>query len=111
MRLALVSLAILVFFGGLRSAESELYGDPPTGPAGKLLQQLPVGGAVAVTDKGDAFELTVWENKLKPLGYVVVEVNADFVRLRDNAGISDRLIPWWSVKSLTIMRQPAGIMP
>lgn len=104
MRPVLLVLTILLTLVGLRSTEPNLYGDPPIGAAGKFMQQLTVGGAVAVEDKGDVFELTIWEDKHKPLGYVVAEVDADFVRVRDAAGISDRLIPWWSIKSVTLIR-------
>ena len=93
-------IAGLFFLG-----EAALYGDPATKASPKLMDKLVIGGAVAVKDVGLAYEFTVWEGDSNPLGYRCVESTPEFVTLRDNAGISDKVIPWWSIKSVTIMRK------
>ncbi len=105
MRLGLLSIGLVLIAGLFLSREATLLGEAPAKLPPRLTDKLTVGGAVAVKDVGSVYELTIFEEGEQSLGYVVVESMPEYVTLRDLAGISDKVIPWWSIKAVTILRR------
>lgn len=105
MRLGLISIGFIMIAGLFLSREAMLLGDAPAKLPPRLMDKLPVGGAVAVKDVGLVYELTIFEDGAQSLGYVVVESTPEYVTLRDLAGVSDKVLPWWSIKGVTILRR------
>ena len=100
----LIGVALLVVVGlaclGARPEEQ------PTG----LFAGLEVGQSVNIKDLGSVYEVTVFEGRL-PAGYVVTEVGADYLGVRDHAGVVERRIPVTSIKSVAWMRVGVGPQP
>ena len=92
----------------LLALQTTLQGEPATKPTSGLMHKLTIGADVAVKDVGVAYELTIFSESKMQLGYTVAEATTEYVTLRDISGISDKVIPWWSIKSITIMRNPPG---
>lgn len=90
------------------SLQTTLRGELATKPTSGLMHKLPVGADIAVKDVGVGYELTIFSDSKTPLGYKVAESTSEYVTLRDIGGISDKVIPWWAIKSITIMRRTQG---
>lgn len=105
MRLVTLSIGLFIIAGLFLSQEARLRGDPPVKALPHLMDKLAIGGAVAVQDTGSVYELTLFEDGELQLGYVIVESTPEYVTLRDSAGVSDKIIPWWSIKGVTIIRK------
>ena len=74
-----------------------------------LLSVLHVGQPVKLADAGGSgYEITVIEGGPQNLAHKVVEVGSDFVVLEEFTGVQQLRIPVYSLKSVGIMKIPAG---
>ena len=62
---------------------------------------------VNVRDAGGRYEISVLPNGPQILGHKVIEVGQDFVVVQDIVGVTETRIPIWSIKAVTIIRQPS----
>ena len=68
-----------------------------------LFGTLRVGQPVNVKDAGPVYEISTFDNDM-PLGYTVVEIDTDYIVLRDIAKVSETRIPIYAVKSVSCIR-------
>jgi hypothetical protein len=68
-----------------------------------VFSALKVGQAVSLKDEGSAFTITFFEPELQQ-SHKVVEIGDNFIVLRDIAGISDTMVPIYSVKAIVKVR-------
>lgn len=68
-----------------------------------VFSALKVGQAVSLKDEGSAFTITFFEPEL-PQSHKVIEVGNDYIVVRDIAGISDTMVPIYSVKGIVKVR-------
>jgi hypothetical protein len=76
--------------------------EAPRKPKG-IFSSLNVGQPVTLNDHGAAFSVSVLDEGL-PLTHKVVEVAEDHVIVQDIAGVSETLIPVYSVKGIVRTR-------
>ena len=69
-----------------------------------FLDHLRPGQAVSLTDKDGRYEIGAFPPGIQPLGQNVIEVGQDYVVLRDLMGITDTIIPIYSIKSIKVIR-------
>jgi hypothetical protein len=69
-----------------------------------FLEHLKPGQAVSLTDKEGRYEIGVFPPAYQPLDHKVVEVSQDFVVFRDLAGITDTIVPVYSIKAIRVFR-------
>lgn len=62
-----------------------------------------VGQSVNLKDHGSAYSISVFEDDV-PLSHTVVEVGDDYVVVRDIAGVTDSMVPVYSVKAIEKVR-------
>lgn len=71
---------------------------------GGVFAPLEEGQKVVLKEAGDRYQITVVPGL--EAGHKVMEVGSDYVVLLDPAGVNEIRIPIYSVKSVTVMRQP-----
>ena len=69
-----------------------------------FLEHLKPGQAVSLTEKDGRYEIGVFPPYMRPLGHRVVEVNQNYVVLRDLVEITDTIVPVYSIKSIKVLR-------
>ena len=62
-----------------------------------------VGQAVNLNDHGATYSLSVFEDD-GPLSHTIVEVGEDYVVVRDIAGVTDSVVPVYSIKAVEPVR-------
>lgn len=77
---------------------------PPAERKATFLEQLKPGQAVSLTEKDGRYEIGVFPPAYQPLGHKVVEVGQDYVTLRDLVGITDTIVPVYSIKAIKVLR-------
>jgi hypothetical protein len=97
--IAAASVAVLV----LMTLGTTSKSDGDTKAKRGLFATLRVGQAVNVKDIGPAYEISTFDNDM-PLGYTVVEIDTDYIVLRDIAKVSETRIPIYAVKSVSCIR-------
>jgi hypothetical protein len=105
-RTSLFLVAVVIAVTVLRSSaappiEAERNETPPTAT---FLQRLKPGRPVSFTEKDGRYEIGLLPENFRPLGHNVVEVGKDFVVVRDLVGITDTVIPVYSIKAIKILR-------
>lgn len=93
---ALMAIAFIAV--GLFAASGQV----PAQPRG-VLSVLHVDQQVSLKDTSGRYEIGVFENNPGPLGHKVIEINNDFLVLRDIAGVTTTRIPIYSVKAVVTM--------
>ena len=73
-----------------------------TAPKPTFLDHLKPGQAVTLDEKDGRYEIGVMPNQV--LGFNVVEIGQDFVTLRDIAGVTDTIVPVYSIKAVKVLR-------
>ena len=76
-------------------------------PPRALSQFAEVGQAIAIKDVGLVYELRILDGGPKQLSHSVVQVSDAFIVIRDLTGTEYMVIPWTSVKSISIVRLKA----
>ena len=69
-----------------------------------FLDRLKPGELIAVEEKNGRYQLGLFPKTFCPLSHTVVEVGTDFVVVRDLAGITDTIIPMYSISSIKVLR-------
>ena len=69
-----------------------------------MLSDFKVGQALLLKDLGTSYEITILLGQESPLGHTVVEVECDFVTLRDITGLRETRIPIYSLKSIVTLK-------
>jgi hypothetical protein len=96
----LVSLALVVFCGFALSGRVGATHPGASLSRGTALDALEVGQSLSLNeDTYGRWKITLMP-VMKQLPYKVVEVGEDYVTVRDVAGITDRLIPIYSIHSI-----------
>lgn len=98
MRTLLWPLAALL----LLALSSSFAVEAPKKPKG-IFSSLKVGQPVTLNDHGAAFSFSFLDEGL-PLTHKVIEVGEDYVVVQDAAGVSDTLIPAYSLKGIVRTR-------
>lgn len=101
MRFVISIVLVLLSFLELSAAEVQ---QPPRA----LSQFVEVGQAIAIKDVGLVYELRILAGGPNQLSHSVVQVSDAFIVLRDMTGTEDTVIPWTSVKSISIVRLKAA---
>ena len=99
-RLTIAAMFGLLLWGGATAVSQQ----PRPQPSSSILGLLKKGQPIAVKDAGINYELTVYDKGPDKLGHTVVAVTAEYVVVRDLAGITDIAIPVWSIKSVATVR-------
>jgi len=69
-----------------------------------FLEHLKPGQAVSLTEKDGKYEIGVFPPAYQPLGHKVIEVSQDYVVFRDLAGVTDTIVPVYSIKAIKVLR-------
>lgn len=69
-----------------------------------FLERLKPGQPVSLTERDGRFEIGLFPPSFQPLGHTVVDVGPDYVVLRDLVGISDTIVPLYSIKAIKVLR-------
>jgi hypothetical protein len=69
-----------------------------------FLDHLKTGQAVSLTEKDGRYEISVFPPAYQPLGHKVVEIGPDYAVFRDLVGITDTIVPVYSIKAITVLR-------
>lgn len=99
----LITSIVLVLLGYPALSAAEVQQAPRT-----LSQFVEVGQAIAIKDVGLVYELRILAGGPNQLSHSVVQVSDIFIVLRDMTGTEDTIIPWTSVKSISIVRLKAA---
>lgn len=89
----IVSVAVFASTAGLALPERQ-----------GVFATLRLGQAVQVKESGGGYEIGVMEKFDGPLGYTVTELGQDYVVCRDVADVTEKRIPVYAVKSVTVTR-------
>jgi hypothetical protein len=81
---------------------SSLAVEAPKKPKG-VFSSLKVGQPVTLKDVGAGYSLSFFEEGL-PLTHTVVEIGEDYVVVRDIAGVTDAIVPVYSLKGIVKTR-------
>jgi hypothetical protein len=73
-----------------------------------FLDRLKVGEPVAVEEKDGRYQLTIFIKGPAVLDHTIVEFGSDYVAMRDLAGITDLVVPIYSIRAIRVMRVPIG---
>lgn len=94
------SAVLLLLLGGILFVAS---GQAPAKERG-VLSVLHAGQAVNLQDTGNGYEISLLKNGPETLGHKVVEVFSDCVVIEDVAGVTQKRIPIYSIKSVLILK-------
>lgn len=72
-----------------------------------VLATLKVGQPVNLKDVGAGYEISTFDTDV-PQGHTVVEIDNDYLVLRDIAKVTETRIPIYAVKSVTLIRTKPG---
>jgi len=77
-------------------------------PAGRVgvLGGLRPGLAITLTEAADRFEISILPGVPGPLGHEVTAVGEDYVAVKDIAGVTETVIPLFSIKCVKTLRLP-----
>jgi hypothetical protein len=64
------------------------------------------GLAIALTEAADRFEISIQPDLPGPLGHEVTAVGDDYVAVKDIAGVTETVIPLFSIKCVKTLRLP-----
>jgi hypothetical protein len=64
------------------------------------------GLAITLTEAADRFEISILPGVPGPLGHEVTAVGEDYVAVKDVAGVTETVIPLFSIKCVKTMRLP-----
>ncbi len=76
--------------------------EPPKKSKG-IFSSLKLGQPVTLKDMGAGYSLSFFEEGLQ-LTHTVVEIGEDYVVVRDIAGVTDTMVPVYSLKGILRMR-------
>ena len=96
---AVASVAVLVLMTLSTTSKSDNDAKAKRG----LFGTLKIGQAVNLKDLGTVYEISTFDNDL-PLGYSVVEIDTDYIVLRDIAKVAETHIPIYAIKSVSQIR-------
>jgi hypothetical protein len=68
-----------------------------------IFSSLKVGQPVNLKDHGAAYSISFMDDEL-PLTHTVIEVGGDYVVVRDIAGVTDTVVPVYSLKGIAKTR-------
>ena len=97
--IAAASIAVLVLVTLGTTSKSDNDAKAKRG----LFATLKVGQAVNLKDVGPVYEIGTFDDAM-PLGYTVVEIDTDYIVLRDIAKVTETRIPIYAVKSVSHIR-------
>ena len=103
----LALVAMIAFAGGIafRSSGTIAVGAEKEASAKTaFLDRLKVGDAIAVEEKQGRYQLGIFPKTFRPLSHSIVQVESDFVVVRDLAGVTDTAIPIFSIASIKTLR-------
>ena len=69
-----------------------------------FLEHLTPGRAVSLTEKDGRYEVGLFPENFRPLGHKVIEIGPNYVVLRDFVGITDTIVPIYSLKAIKVLR-------
>ena len=73
-----------------------------------LLDRLVVGESVNLVEKDGRYTLAMFPGGPRPLSHTVVAVGTDHVVLRDVVGVTDTVVPVYSIQAITVLRIGVG---
>ena len=94
---ASVAVLVLVVLNGVSKSGNDVTARR------RLFATLKVGQAVNLKDVGPVYEIGTFDDAM-PLGYTVVEIDTDYIVLRDIAKVTETRIPIYAVKSVSHIR-------
>jgi hypothetical protein len=100
-RLPVALLAVLILAISMIVVGSQAE-DHPTKTT--FLEWLKPGHPVSLEEKQGRYQLGLYPENIRPLSHSVVEVGRDYVVLRDFPGVTDTVIPVYSIASIKILR-------
>ena len=69
-----------------------------------ILELLKPGQAVNLDEKDGRYEIGVFPQAIQPLSHTVIEIGQDYVVLRDFVGVTDSIVPIYSIKCIKVLR-------
>ena len=76
-----------------------------------FLDRLKLGESVDVEERNGRYYFTLLPQNIRPLKHTIIDVGSDYVTVRDLVGITDTIIPIYSVASIKVLRigdKPGG---
>jgi hypothetical protein len=95
-----IAVAVLRSFAAL-PLEAERNNTPPKIT---FLERIKLGQSVTITDKDGRYEIGMFENMSNPLAHNIVEIGKDYLVVRDVVGVTDTVIPVYSIKAIRVLR-------
>ena len=98
-------LCLTIFLGSSFIAATTIITAPPAErKETRFLENLTPGQTVSLSEKDGGYEIGVFPPAYQPLGQKVIEVSQNYVVFRDLAGITDTIVPIYSIKAIRILR-------
>jgi len=72
--------------------------------ASRFLDHLKVGQPVSLNEKDGRYEIGILPPGYQPVPQKVIEIGHDYVVFRDLVGITDTIVPVYSIKAIKVLR-------
>jgi len=69
-----------------------------------FLERLKLGQPITITEKDGRYEIGMFYKDMRPLAHNIVEIGQDYLVVRDIVGVTDTVIPVYSIKAVRVLR-------
>jgi hypothetical protein len=77
---------------------------PADQKASRFLDHLKVGQPVSLNEKDGRYEIGILPPGYQPMPQKIIEIGQDYVVFRDLVGITDTIVPVYSIKAIKVLR-------
>ena len=96
--------AVLLAVSILAAMSIATAAPPADQKASRFLDHLKVGQSVSLNEKDGRYEIGILPPGYQPMPQKIIEIGQDYVVFRDLVGITDTIVPIYSIKAIKVLR-------